>query len=44
MHALKSANVELDRKTLSELAIADPTAFDQVVAVAREHLPAAATN
>jgi large subunit ribosomal protein L20 len=44
MHALKTANVELDRKTLSELAIADPTAFDQVVAVAREHLPAAATN
>ena len=44
MHALKTANIELDRKTLSELAIADPTAFDQVVAVAREHLPAAATN
>jgi large subunit ribosomal protein L20 len=44
MHALKTANVELDRKTLSELAIADPTAFDQVVAVAREHLPAAAAN
>lgn len=44
MHALKTANVELDRKTLSELAIADPTAFDQVIAVAREHLPAAAAN
>ena len=44
MHALKTANVELDRKTLSELAIADPTAFDQVVSVAREHLPAAAAN
>src|SRR5437867_8554808 len=44
MHALKTANVELDRKTLSELAIADPTAFDQIVAVAREHLPAAATS
>lgn len=44
MHGLKKANVELNRKTLSELAIADPAAFDQVVAVAREHLPAAAAN
>ena len=44
MHALKTANVDLDRKTLSELAIADPTAFDQVVEVARKHLPAAAAN
>src|SRR5437867_7408813 len=40
MHALKAAHVELDRKALSELAIADPAAFDQVVQVAREHLPA----
>ena len=39
MHGLKAANVELDRKTLSELAISDPMAFDQVVATAREHLP-----
>ena len=44
MHALKTANVELNRKTLSELAIADPAAFDQVVEVARKHLPAAAAN
>ena len=43
IHALKQANVELDRKTLSELAISDPEAFDQVVAVTREHLPAAAS-
>ncbi len=42
MHALKIANVELNRRTLSELAIADPAAFDAVVAVVREHLPAAA--
>ena len=42
MHALRAANVLLNRKTLSELAIADPAAFDQVVAVAREHLPAKA--
>ena len=44
MHGLKKASVELNRKTLSELAIADAAAFDQVVAVAREHLPAAAAN
>ena len=37
---LQRAMVELDRKTLSELAIADPAAFDQVIATAREHLPA----
>ncbi len=42
MHALAAAHVELDRKTLSELAIADPAAFDQVVTVAREHVPVAA--
>ncbi len=41
MHALKAANIELDRKTLSELAIHDPAAFDQVVATAREHAAAA---
>jgi large subunit ribosomal protein L20 len=41
MHGLKEADVTLDRKTLSDLAIADPTVFDQLVATAREHLPAA---
>jgi large subunit ribosomal protein L20 len=44
MHALKDAQVELDRKTLSELAIHDVAAFDQLVAMAREHAPAAATR
>ena len=29
---LKAANIELDRKSLSEIAIADPPAFDAVVA------------
>ena len=38
MHGLKTANVELDRKALSDLAITDPTAFDQLVATAREQL------
>jgi large subunit ribosomal protein L20 len=29
---LKAANIELDRKSLSEIAIADPAAFDAVIA------------
>ena len=28
---LKAANIELDRKSLSEIAIADPAAFDAVI-------------
>ena len=35
MHGLKSANVALDRKILSELAIADAPAFAKVVATAK---------
>jgi large subunit ribosomal protein L20 len=35
MHGLKLAQVDLDRKTLSELAIRDPEAFGQIVAVAK---------
>ncbi len=34
MHGLKGANVALDRKILSDLAIADPKAFAKVVASA----------
>ena len=37
--ALQRAAIMLDRKMLSELAIHDPSAFDQIVALAREHLP-----
>jgi large subunit ribosomal protein L20 len=40
IHGLKQAQVELNRKTLSELAIFDPPAFDAVVEVARKHFPA----
>jgi large subunit ribosomal protein L20 len=36
------AGIELDRKTLSELAINDPAAFDAVVAQVKEKLPAQA--
>jgi large subunit ribosomal protein L20 len=39
IHALQLANVALDRKSLSELAIHDPAAFDAVVELAKKHLP-----
>ena len=35
MHGLAKANVELNRKELSELAIRNPEAFDQLVEMAR---------
>ncbi len=37
---LKKAGIELDRRTLSEMAIHDPAAFDQVVDKVRETLAA----
>jgi len=37
---LKAANVELDRKSLSEIAICDPTGFDAIVEAAKQALPA----
>jgi large subunit ribosomal protein L20 len=37
---LKKANIELDRKTLSEMAIHDSAGFDAVVEKAREALAA----
>ena len=40
MHGLKKANVELDRKSLSEIAICDPAAFDAIVETAKEALAA----
>lgn len=36
--ALVAAGIELNRKMLSELAIADPAAFDKIVELARPHL------
>lgn len=38
MNGLKKAGVELDRKVLSDMAIADPDAFAQVVEVAKAAL------
>ena len=40
VNGLKKAQVELDRKMLSEMAIHDPAAFDVVVEKAREALAA----
>ena len=37
---LKKANIGLDRKSLSEMAISDPNAFDQVVKEAQSALAA----
>jgi len=36
INGLKGAGVELDRKVLAELAVADPTAFAKIVAVANQ--------
>jgi large subunit ribosomal protein L20 len=38
IHGLRLARIGLDRKSLSELAIHDPEAFDAIVARVREHL------
>ena len=38
MNGLQRALVELDRKSLSEIAIHDPAAFDQLVELARANL------
>jgi large subunit ribosomal protein L20 len=42
IHGLHQAGIELDRKTLSEMAINDPTGFDAVVEQVKESLAAAA--
>lgn len=40
IYGLKKAGIELDRKTLSEMAINDPEAFDAVVEQVKEALAA----
>ena len=40
IHGLGKAKIELDRKSLSEMAIHDPEAFDAVVAQVKEALAA----
>jgi large subunit ribosomal protein L20 len=38
IHGLQLANVELNRKTLAEIAIKDPNTFTKIVELAKEHL------
>lgn len=40
MNGLQQAGILLNRKMLSQLAIEDPGAFDQLVAISREHATA----
>ncbi len=41
IHGLREAKIELDRKMLAELAVNDPEAFDQIVELVKQALPAA---
>ena len=41
IHGLQRAAIELDRKTLADIAIADPEAFTKIAELARTHLPKA---
>ena len=41
MHGLKQAGIELDRKTLSEMAISDPDGFAEIVAAVKKALGSA---
>jgi large subunit ribosomal protein L20 len=38
IHALEKAKVELNRKTLAEIAIHDPATFDKVVELVKQNL------
>lgn len=42
IYGLTTANIELNRKVLSELAIASPAEFDAIVELAKKHTPKAA--
>lgn len=42
MHAMKSAQIDMNRKMLSELAIHNPTAFQNLVETAKKQLASAA--
>ncbi len=41
MHALLQANIVLDRKVLSDMAIKDPAGFDELASLAKEQTAAA---
>ncbi len=38
IYGLAEANVQINRKMLSEIAIASPTDFDAIVDIAKKHL------
>lgn len=38
INGLTKANVEIDRKILSETAVNDPTAFDELVELSKQHV------
>jgi large subunit ribosomal protein L20 len=38
IHGIKLADIEIDRKVLAELAISDPSGFDQIASLASEQL------
>ncbi|HEV3204166.1 MAG TPA: 50S ribosomal protein L20 [Gemmataceae bacterium] len=40
IRALQEAQVQLDRKTLADVAVNDPDTFGKIVELARKHLPA----
>jgi large subunit ribosomal protein L20 len=42
IHGLAEAKIALNRKMLAEMAVHDPEAFDAVVALVKQALPAAA--
>ena len=44
IHGLNRAKIELDRKMLAEMAVHDPEAFDQIVGLVKDALPAAAVS
>jgi large subunit ribosomal protein L20 len=41
IHGLKLANIDLNRKSLSELAIHDPAVFDEIAAIVKDAAAAA---
>src|SRR5207253_1405555 len=43
VHGLQLALVQLDRKTLADLAVHDPDAFTKIADLAKQHLPKAAS-
>lgn len=38
MNGLKKANIELNRKMLSEMAVKDPESFKKIIELAKKHL------